>query len=555
MRDVKKALMLSLLLGSTAGARSLSQHLPAGALATLETRGFGVTQARVMDVLGETLEALPGDAAEALLETREALQPVLDGSVNNEAVLGLFTVDRGAGPHHLEVLFVTRIKPEVLGDVKKLFPVPRATARVGQYGLARQGKTFVGLTGDLMYLSTDKALLTGYLGRLSGKAAPRLGTSASYAAPAVRAGEQELSAYLNFSAGARVIRGYFERKIGLPRLLSPIVNAVDTLGQWRGGFRSTEGGFSGTSVLVVNPAGKDAPLRTLLTHTRPEFQVQQVIAGGVDTVNVSACSPAGAQYTAHWLTRLDLLDITGFLSDSQLAAGLEAQSRYLGDECARVTLAGLKPTGTLRTSALAGLNALVMYQRVTDEEAARAHMPVFAASVNTALRGALEGLQGQLKRMGGTLEDESAAAALAPLLDMLDPRQLDQFSLHYGFRDGYLVTAFSKAALQQALNAEDTLADSPEFQAADLAQSGAGFSWTPAPQEPFTGEGLLESLEEAFQNTPVEALFSDPELEETLEPVAEAAADVLNRYGGSSSVTTVEGTTVVTQGELQFDWE
>jgi len=552
---VKNFLILSLLLGSTAGARSLSQHLPAGALATLETRGFGATQARIMNVLEETLEAVPGKSSEALLGAREALQPILDGSVNNEAVLGLFTVDRGAGPHHLEFLFVTRVKPEVLSDVQELFPVPKPGARIGKYGLARMDGNFVGLTGDLLYLSSDKSLLTGYLGRLSGKVAPRLGTSATYAAPAGRAGEQELSLYLNFSAGAKVIRGYFERKIGLPRLLSPIVNAVDTLGQWRGGFRSTEDGFSGTSVLVVNPAGKDAPLRTLLTHTRPEFQVQQVIPGGVDTVNVSACAPAGAQYTAHWLTRLDLLDITGFLSDSQLAAGLEEQSRYLGDECARVTLSGLKPTGTLRTSALAGLNALVMYQQVTDEEAARAHMPVFAASVNTALRGALEGLQGQLKRMGGTLEDESTAAALAPLLDMLDPRQLDQLSLQYGFRDGYLVTAFSKAALEQALNAEDALADSPDFQAEELTQSGAGFSWSRAPQEPLTGESLLESLEEALQGNPAQGLFSDPELRETLEPVAEAAAGVLNRYGGASSLTSVSGTTVVTQGQLKFDWE
>jgi len=555
MRGVKNILILSLLLGSTAGANSLSQHLPAGALATLETQGFGATQARVMNVLAEALEALPEDSVQALVNAQEALQPVLDGSINNEATLGLFTVDRGAGPHHLGFLFVTRIKPGVLADVKEFFPVPRATARVGQYGLARQGKTFVGLTGDLMYLSSDKALLTGYLGRLSGKAAPRLGESAPYTAPARRAGNQELSVYLNFSAGAKVIRGFFGRKIGLPRLLSPVVDAVDTLGQWRGGFRSTAQGFSGTSVLAVNPTGKDRPLRTLLTHTRPEFQVQRVIPAGVSTVKVSACSAAGAQYTAHWLTRIDLLDVTGFLSDSQLAAGLEEQSRYLGDECAQITLAGLKPTGALRTSPLAGLNALVTYQRVADEAAARAHMPVFAASVNTALRGALKGLHDQLKQVGGTLADGSTAAALTPLLDMLDPRQLDQLSLQYGFRDGYLVTAFSKAALQQALNAEDTLADAPEFRAAELAQSGAGFSWSPAPQEPFTGEGLLESLDEMLQGNPVQGLFQDPELQETLEPVAAAAADVLNRYGGASSLTSVSGTTVVTQGQLKFDWE
>ncbi|SMB82981.1 hypothetical protein [Deinococcus hopiensis] len=547
---MKKLLILGALLTSTAGANSLSANLPAGAVATLETQGFGTTATRVLNVLEDTLDALPAPLNK-LTNTAQNLLPYLNGSLFNEATLGLFTVGSGKGPYALDYLVVMRVDSGINEDFQDLASIPEPTARVGRYGFARDGGDFVGQTGDLVYISGDKNLLMNYLGKLSGKAGPRLGESAAYSAPAQQAGKAELSAYLNFSAGAKLIRQTLAQEIGLPRLFSPIVDAVDTLGQWRGGLSSTEAGFQASSVLAVNPAGKDAALRALLTHTRPEFEITRVLPADATSVSVNACDSGTGAYLGRWLTRIDLIDPTGFLSDTQLASELEAQSRYLGDECAQITVADALPGGQARTGVLAGLSSIVTFQNVTDEEAARAHAERLTQSVNAALRSSFTELHALTSQMGEKKED----AALAPLLALLDPKQLDDVSLHTAFKDGYLITAFSQAALDKALNAEETLADNEEFTGSNLTSGNAAFSWSPAPSEEFTGEGLLEKLQGQLRGNPAETVLEDPEMQEMAAPVLDAFASVLNRYGGASSTTTVTGTSRVTQGQLNFDWE
>ncbi|MFB9993346.1 hypothetical protein ACFFLM_15355 [Deinococcus oregonensis] len=548
---MKKLLMLGTLLLSTAGANSLSANLPAGAVATLETQNFSPTYARVMQVLEDLLGNLPEPLSD-VASTLEELGPLLNNSFNNEATVGLFTVGDAKTGFDLHYLIAVRTK----GDAKKLFiedglmGVPKATARIGQYGLARDGDSFSGQQGDLLYTSDNKALLMNYLGKLSGKAGPRLASSPAYSLATRQAGTQELSAFLNFSAAAKLVRGAFGKEIGLPRLLSPVVDAVDTLGQWRGGLSSTASGLKTSSAHTVNPEGKDASLRTLLTHTRDNFEIGRLIPADASAVSVNACHSGTGAYLGRWLTRFDLLEPTGFLSDTQLAAELEMQSRYLGDECAQITARGVQPSKTTSAGLLSSLVSTVSIQSVTDEALARRQMDGLTRSVNAALRSSLTQVYGLANGFGDS-GSEQETAIFAPLLSMLDPKQLDEVSMRHAFKDGYLITAFSQAALDQVLNAPETLQDNAQFNA---LKGNAGVTWSPKPSEAFTAESLLEKIQTQLSGNPAAGLLADPEMQEMAGPALDAFAGVLNRYGGAWSRTNVTGNSRITQGEVQFDW-
>ncbi|MFC4640472.1 hypothetical protein [Deinococcus hohokamensis] len=537
---------------TTQTAAPLTAHLPAGALLTLETRNAGPAIDRLASLVGHVLEDAGMDEA-GPGEMLGGVSELLKDSVGRESVVGVFTVGRSGGRFSPEVLAVARAGQMSAGMVKAMLPAGKG-ARVGNYTFGRADDLFVGQSAGLVYASTDKTLLMSYLGRLSGKTGPRLGGSAAYSAPTRPLGAQELGLYANFSATAKVVRGEFAR-LGLPRLLSPLVDGLDTLGQYAGGLTTTAQGLSTASAHAVNRTGKDQPLVRLLTDTT-DFAVQDILPADVEAVQASACAPEQGAYLGRWLTRLDLFEPFGFLTDSQLASHLERQGRYLGHECAQVSLVGAARASLEAEDPLASLRRTVSYRRVTDQAAAEAHMPEYASALNAAIKG----LRGTLKTslnglMKGALEGDAledlggvGMAGMGAAMQGMD--QVDQLlrnlRLVYGFRDGYLVTAWSDEALREALaQTSTTLGRSEAFQAAGLKLGGAaGWSYQPDPAD-LTAEDILGALPQDMQDEELDGLFG---------VIAQGAAGLINRYGGMSAQRSVQGNVILGKANVRYDW-
>ncbi|OLV18190.1 hypothetical protein [Deinococcus marmoris] len=498
---MRNALLLTaLLLGtaSTARAASLAEGLPAGALLTLETKNAGGAIDRFAGLLASAARGVVGEEQGG--QMIGGFQQILKGSLGQEAVAGVFSVGNAGGTFSPELLAVSRVD-KLSGEFFASMMDPKKGARVGDYTFSRQGDTFAGMAGGLVYVSTNKDLLMGYLGRLSGKTAPRLMNSAAYTVPRRATGPQELSLFLNFSATAKVIRGALGKAIMLPRLLSPIVDALDTLGQYSAGFTTTAAGLTAASAHAANAQGKDKPLYRILTDST-DFTVQDIIPADAESVVASACHPESGAYLGRWLTRLDLFDPLGFLSDSQLASHLERSGAWLGHECAQVTLAGGMKSGLDVSNPLASLDYTVSYQRVADMTAAQAQMPEYAASVNGAIAGAADSLKtllnsDSLGSMGRRLPGMAGAAG-GPALDsgakMVDDA-LGKLKMVYAFRGDYLITAFSQTALDAALDESAApLAQDAGFMAAGIEpRFSAGWTYAPNPTD-ISGEDLSAAI-------------------------------------------------------------
>lgn len=542
---MNKILILTAVLagvGSAARAATLTEHLPSGALLTFETRDAGGAVDRLSGVATRFARAL-GDES-GVGEMVSGFGAVLKGSVGQEAALGVFTVGTGRGKFTPGLLAVSRVD-ELSAEFFGSMVARRPGARVGNYTFVRQGNTFVGMSGGLVYVSTHKDLLMAYLARLSGKGAPRLLNSAAYTVPTRARGTQELSLFLNFSAAAKVARSALS-EIMLPRLLSPVVDAVDTLGQYSAGFTTTPQGLNSQAAHLPNPQGKDRPLYAVLTHST-DFGVQDIIPADVEAVAARACHPDSNPYLGRWLTRVDLIDPLGFLTDSQLASHLERSARYLGGECAQVTLTGGLKAGLNQSDPLAALAYSVSYQRVRDLDAARAHLPEYTGAVNAAIAGAGQTL-GDLLSSGPELPEElmgAGAAGLNSLTVLTDA--LAELKMVYAFRGDYLITAFSDEALAAALAGGETLAQDAGFRAANLPlTASAGWQYARDP-EALSGEEILSALpEELGQMGPLFGVFSG------------LLADTVNRYGGMTSQSRVlnagPGKLVLDKASVRYDW-
>ncbi|WP_029480752.1 hypothetical protein [Deinococcus marmoris] len=580
-------LLTALLLGtaSTARAASLSEGLPAGALMTLETKNAGGAIDRFSGLLVSAVNGFAGGDEGG--EMVGGFQQILKGSLGQEAVAGVFSVGNAGGTFSPELLAVSKVD-KLSGEFFASLMEPRKGARVGDYTFSRQGSTFAGMANGLVYVSTNKDLLMGYLGRLSGKAAPRLMNSAAYTVPRRATGEQELSLFLNFSATAKVIRGVLGKEISLPRLLSPLVDALDTLGQYAAGFTTTAGGLTAASAHAANVQGKDRPLYRILTDSA-DFTVQDIIPAGAEAVVASACAPESGAYLGRWLTRVDLFDPLGFLTDSQLASHLERSGAWLGHECAQVTLAGGMKSGLDVSNPLASLDYTVSYQRVADMTAAQAQMPEYADSVNAAIAGASESLKKLLKddlfgTVGRSLPGEMGAAAAAGgaaasgSLKMVDA-MLGNLKMVYAFRGDYLITAFSQAALDAALD-EGTapLAQDAGFMAAGIEpRFSAGWTYAPNPED-ISGEELSEAImsnlgaggemmDEEMAETDTAETGDDMDMEYDDEgmdtgemmsgmigTMSDLMADLINRYDGQTVQSAVQGNVITSKSNVLYRW-
>ena len=543
------ALMASLAVTSHAAAASLADNLPAGALLTLESRGAGPAFDRLLGLVGQIGKAA---GQNDLGSVTDVAGGILKGTLGQEGVAGVFSVGTPKAGFTPALLAVSRTNADARNFLADTLP-RKPGAKIGGYTFVRDNDMFVGLSNGLVYVSSDKGLLMGYLSRLNGSAGARLNASPAYTTPRRAVGQQELGLYVNFSATAKVVRGQLG-KLLLPRLFSPIVDALGTLGTYAAGFSTTQQGLTAQSAHLPNAAGKDGPLYSILTHTT-DFAVQNIIPASAVSVSAAACAPESRGYLGRWLTRFDLFDPTGFLTDSQLAANLEKSARYLGDECAQAVLPG--------TDGLNGLN--VSYQSVTDLNAARIHMPQFAAALNTALQGvpgSLDELYGKISALsgsGGTSGKGRVSQAQRSLqlstqaqLDTLK-RSLGKLKFVYAFRGDYVVTAYSEQALAAALAdgpglGGETLADDADFMAADLSVQGvSAWQYGRAPEE-LTSDAFLKALNASGQ------LQQAGLSEKMFAPLAESFTDLYSRYKGMSSQSTVENGLILSRSSVRYDW-
>ena len=543
------ALMASFAATSHAAAASLADNLPAGALLTLESRGAGPAFDRLLGLVGQIGKAA---GQNDLGSVTDVAGGILKGTLGQEGVAGVFSVGTPKAGFTPALLAVSRTNADARNFLADTLP-RKPGAKIGGYTFVRDNDMFVGLSNGLVYVSSDKGLLMGYLSRLNGSAGARLNASPAYTTPRRAVGQQELGLYVNFSATAKVVRGQLG-KLLLPRLFSPIVDALGTLGTYAAGFSTTQQGLTAQSAHLPNAAGKDGPLYSILTHTT-DFAVQNIIPASAVSVSAAACAPESGGYLGRWLTRFDLFDPTGFLTDSQLAANLEKSARYLGDECAQAVLPG--------TDGLNGLN--VSYQSVTDLNAARIHMPQFAAALNTALQGvpgSLDELYGKISALsgsGGTSGKGRVSQAQRSLqlstqaqLDTLK-RSLGKLKFVYAFRGDYVVTAYSEQALAAALAdgpglGGETLADDADFMAADLSVQGvSAWQYGRAPEE-LTSDAFLKALNASGQ------LQQAGLSEKMFAPLAESFTDLYNRYKGTSSQSTVENGLILSRSSVRYDW-
>ena len=543
------ALMASFAATSHAAAASLADNLPAGALLTLESRGAGPAFDRLLGLVGQIGKAA---GQNDLGSVTDVAGGILKGTLGQEGVAGVFSVGTPKGGFTPALLAVSRTNADARKFLADTLP-RKPGAKIGRYTFVRDNDMFVGLSNGLVYVSSDKGLLMGYLSRLNGSAGARLNASPAYTTPRRAVGQQELGLYVNFSATAKVVRGQLG-KLLLPRLFSPIVDALGTLGTYAAGFSTTQQGLTAQSAHLPNAAGKDGPLYSILTHTT-DFAVQNIIPASAVSVSAAACAPESRGYLGRWLTRFDLFDPTGFLTDSQLAANLEKSARYLGDECAQAVLPG--------TDGLNGLN--VSYQSVTDLNAARIHMPQFAAALNTALQGvpgSLDELYGKISALsgsGGTSGKGRVSQAQRSLqlstqaqLDTLK-RSLGKLKFVYAFRGDYVVTAYSEQALAAALAdgpglGGETLADDADFMAADLSVQGvSAWQYGRAPEE-LTSDAFLKALNASGQ------LQQAGLSEKMFAPLAESFTNLYNRYKGMSSQSTVQNGLILSRSSVRYDW-
>ncbi len=282
-RSVNRLLTLTTLMASFAAtshaaAASLADNLPAGALLTLESRGAGPAFDRLLGLVGQIGKAAGQDDLGSVTDVAGG---ILKGTLGIEGVAGVFSVGTPKGGFTPALLAVSRTNADARNFLADTLP-RKPGAKIGRYTFVRDNDMFVGLSNGLIYVSSDKGLLMGCLDRLNGSAGARLNASPAYTTPRWAVGQQELRLYVNFSATAKVIRGQLG-KVLLPRLFSPIVDALGTLGSYSALFSTTEQGLTAQSAHLPNAAGKDGPLYSILTHTT-DFAVQNIIPASAVSV-------------------------------------------------------------------------------------------------------------------------------------------------------------------------------------------------------------------------------------------------------------------------------
>ena len=400
----------SLFVGSALAATPLTRYFPDFPLAVVEakdlqesiqqTGSFGEdTQVFLGKLFDEAIKSEFSDELDFPPALRNAAVRTLVASIRDIAAAGYSVGD------NVEYLVAVRFTPKnlVTNALSKAFngaiadyPAARKL-REGNYIATVDGGFSVGVGNNILYLSSNKDLLRGYLKRLNGQALPTLNNGAAYRSVMANTGDGFLKEMVNFTALAQV----FSRSGDLtPR----DVAALRTLNLMGGSAKIVTDGMEGRGVTLLNPNGGDAALLKLLTYVPDNLELLSEMPSTAPIASVISADTIGwLEYAQSWFGEAGL-------SASERREGMEIITKLktrLGNEW------GVVSSSTVNGGALAASLGLTssgspltfpQFFGSSNSDTAYYAKTLDGAQVLTDLETALTGLldDGDFPTSGGT---------------------------------------------------------------------------------------------------------------------------------------------------------
>jgi hypothetical protein len=538
-------------LACSASAAPLSRYLPAGAVGTLELQNLRPAYTTLkpfyksiakyaMSIAGTPNQEFPMAAMDT------ALEPFW-GSFALESSIGAYTV----GDSNVQMLAVTRVNTATALLLKSQMNMQSQYAvgtygykskpvKVGAFSFQKSGDLYLGQGGGVAYASSNYDLMVAFLKRLNGQKLPVLASNPVYQNTMSRLEGDQFKIYTNLSLLVKFTRLSLS-KFFLPRVLDPFLEAANTLGQSGFSLNVVPEGFEGKAVLNLNKDGKDQDLYRSMLASKPEFTSAQHIPSDAYMVQTCALdSKSEPRSWAKWLTRFDLYDVTGILTDSNIVNTLLDSSEWLGNEQSNVSL-GLAPNQDLSDPSSSFKRYVTMYQ-VTDEAKADAAMNTFTKNYNAALKHTLEYYT---RSADGILRmsqmSNSERASISNLFGLLR----GNYNLGYRIKDGYLFLG-EAALLDPFVNASQKLSETAAYQA--LPKGGRCIDLTPA----MTNLSKDQYRKLLAQSMGTNAMMMDSSL---IDGMADYMSKLAGKFKSSSGSYIVEGNQVIGMGKLLIDFK
>ena len=283
MRKVKLLAVLAclsgLLAGSALAATPLTRYFPDLPLAVIEAKNLQETIGQTASFGEETQQFLSTVFDEALKSEIGAdleLPPALKNAAVRTLVASIRDIAGAAYSvgNSVEYLVAVRFTPKnfVVNTLSKAFnsslaDYPAAQKlREGNY-LATLESGFAGGVGNnILYLSSNKDLLRGYLKRLNGGVFPTLTGGAAYRNVMAGTGEGFFKVMANFTALSQVL----SRSNDLTPRQAAALRTLNIIGSTA---QIVSDGLETRSVAQLNPNGGDAALLKLLTYVPDSLEL------------------------------------------------------------------------------------------------------------------------------------------------------------------------------------------------------------------------------------------------------------------------------------------
>ena len=340
----------SLFAGGALAATPLTRYFPDLPLAVIEakdlqesigqTGSFGEDTQRFLGILfDEAIKSEFGDELDLPPALKSAAVRTLVASIRDVAVAGYSvgnSVEYLGAVRFTPKNFVTTALSKAFNDSLKDSPAARKL-REGNY-LAAVDSGFAGGVGNnILYLSSNKDLLRGYLRRLNGQALPTLNNGAAYRSVMTSLGDGFFKIMANFTALAQVLSRSGDLT---PRQAA----ALRTLNISGNTSSITRDGLEARGVTLLNPNGGDAALLKLLTYTPESLELLSEMPSTAPSASVIGIDTGGwLEYAQSWFGEAGL-------SASERREGMEIIAKLktrLGNEWGVVT------TNTTDSDALA----------------------------------------------------------------------------------------------------------------------------------------------------------------------------------------------------------
>ncbi len=303
----------SLFVGNALAATPLTRYFPDLPLAVIEakdlqesigqTGSFGEDTQRFLGILFD--EAIKSEFS-AELDLPPALSTAaartLVASIRDVAAAGY-----GVG-NSVEYLIAVRFTPKnfVVNALAKSFNEATKTAqsseklREGNYLALLSSGFAVGVGNNILYLSSNKDLLRGYLKRLNGQALPTLNNGAAYRSVMSSTGEGFLKEMINFTALAQA----YSRSGDLTPRDAAALRTLNLLGS---SAQIVSDGLETRGVTLLNPKGGDAALLKLLTYTPDSLELLNELPATAPSASVIGLDTGGwLEYAQSWFNETGL---------------------------------------------------------------------------------------------------------------------------------------------------------------------------------------------------------------------------------------------------------